>query len=273
MISNEISNWIKSYASEFNRDSLVVGISGGVDSSVVSTLCAMTELPVYVLSMPIRQKQEQNELSTKHGEWLVKKFSNVSHCIVPLDRVYSAFQDSVGSGFDNELAFANSKSRLRMVALHQISGSKKGLVVGTGNKVEDFGVGFFTKYGDGGVDISPIADLYKSEVYELAKELNVLQEIIDAPPTDGLWEDGRTDKDQLGGLTYDQLERSMKIEEQMIIGISKEENNILTRYKDIRKINLHKMNPIPVFKKNTNNEIKVWDEEVDYAKEQGWANI
>jgi NAD+ synthase len=263
IVSKEISNWIKSYAGEYNRDSLVIGISGGVDSSVVSTLCAMTELPVFVLTMPIRQKEDQNSLSMKHGEWLVKKYNNVSHCIIPLDSVYNSFQDSLGSSFDNEHAFANTKSRLRMVTLHQISASKKGIVVGTGNKIEDFGVGFFTKYGDGGVDISPIADLMKSEVYSLGKELGILQEILDAPPTDGLWEDGRTDKEQLGGLTYDELERSMKIEEQSILCISKEESEKLIRYQDIRKANLHKMEPIPVFQRSNfleKNDIKLWDD-------------
>ena len=247
-LANNISDWIKNYASENNRQSLVVGISGGIDSSVVSTLCAMTELPVYALTMPIRQIDSQNDLSLKQGEWLVKRFKNVSHCIIPLASVYNTFQDSIGSPFDDDLAYANTKSRLRMVTLHQISGSKQGLVVGTGNKVEDFGVGFYTKYGDGGVDISPIADLFKSEVYELAKELDVMQEIIDAPPTDGLWEDGRTDQDQLGGLTYAQMERAMDLDQKGAITID-EDTVLLENYRNIRKQNLHKMEPIPVYKK------------------------
>tara|TARA_Y100000592_G_scaffold27331_1_gene43426 strand:+ start:5479 stop:6228 length:750 start_codon:yes stop_codon:yes gene_type:complete len=247
-LAKDISAWIKNYVAENNRESLVVGISGGIDSSVVSILCAMTELPVYALTMPIRQIDSQNDLSLKHGEWLVSRFKNVSHCIIPLDSVYNSFQDSVGSPFDNELAFANTKSRLRMVTLHQISGSKKGIVVGTGNKVEDFGVGFYTKYGDGGVDISPIADLFKSEVYGLAKELDVMQEIIDAPPTDGLWEDGRTDQDQLGGLTYDQMERAMDLDQKGAIAVG-DDNTLLENYRNIRKQNLHKMEPIPVYRK------------------------
>tara|TARA_B100001121_G_C18671075_1_gene613867 strand:+ start:477 stop:1226 length:750 start_codon:yes stop_codon:yes gene_type:complete len=247
-LAKDISAWIKNYVAENNRESLVVGISGGIDSSVVSILCAMTELPVYALTMPIRQIDSQNDLSLKHGEWLVNRFKNVSHCIIPLDSVYNSFQDSVGSPFDNELAFANTKSRLRMVTLHQISGSKKGIVVGTGNKVEDFGVGFYTKYGDGGVDISPIADLFKSEVYGLAKELDVMQEIIDAPPTDGLWEDGRTDQDQLGGLTYDQMERAMDLDQKGAIAVG-DDNTLLENYRNIRKQNLHKMEPIPVYRK------------------------
>jgi len=248
MVSKYITRWIKSYAKENNRESLVVGISGGIDSSVVSTLCAMTEMPVYALTMPIRQIDSQNDLSLKQGGWLVKQFPNVSHCIIPLDTVYNNFRNSIGSPFDNELAFANSKSRLRMVALHQVSGSKKGIVVGTGNKIEDFGVGFYTKYGDGGVDISPIADLYKSEVYKLAKELDILQEIIDAPPTDGLWEDGRTDQDQLGGLTYDQMERAMTLDEMDAIPTGSD-TELLQNYKNIRQQNLHKMKPIPIYKK------------------------
>mgnify|MGYP001199026685 CR=1 FL=1 len=248
MVTKKISEWIRNYAIENSRESLVVGISGGIDSSVVSTLCAMTGMPVYALTMPIRQIEDQNDLSLKQGEWLVKKFKNVSHSIVPLDSVFNSFQDSIGKPFDDELAFANSKSRLRMVTLHQISGSKKGIVVGTGNKVEDFGVGFYTKYGDGGVDISPIADFYKSEVYNLATELNILQEIIDAPPTDGLWEDGRTDQDQLGGLTYDQMERAMDLDDKDAIAIGSD-IDLLETYKNIRQQNLHKMNPIPIYKK------------------------
>ena len=248
MDTKKIAEWIKSYAIENSRESLVIGISGGIDSSVVSTMCAMTGMPVYVLTMPIRQIQDQNDLSLKHGEWLVNKFKNVYHSIVPLDSVFNSFQNSIGKPFDDELAFANSKSRLRMVTLHQISGSKKGIVVGTGNKVEDFGVGFYTKYGDGGVDISPIADFYKSEVYGLAKELNILQEIIDAPPTDGLWEDGRTDQDQLGGLTYDQMERAMDLDDKGAIAIGND-IDLLETYRNIRQQNLHKMNPIPIYKK------------------------
>lgn len=250
MITKNISNWIRDYAIENSRESLVVGISGGIDSSVVSTLCAMTGMPVYALTMPIRQIDSQNDLSLKQGEWLVKKFKNVSHSIVPLDSVFNSFQDSIGKPFDDELAFANSKSRLRMVLLHQISGSKKGIVVGTGNKVEDFGVGFYTKYGDGGVDISPIADFYKSEVYDLAKELDVLQEIIDAPPTDGLWEDGRTDQDQLGGLTYDQMERAMTLDQMGAI-VTGPDIELLETYRNIRQQNLHKMIPIPIYTKES----------------------
>ena len=238
MIEN-ITNWIKEYAKINKRDSLIVGISGGIDSSVVSTLCAKTNFPVHVASMPIKQLPDQHDLSLAHGNWLISKFSNVTHKTIDLSGVYEKFNNLMTKEFDSEHSFANSKSRLRMVALHQISGSKSGLVVGTGNKVEDFGVGFFTKYGDGGVDISPIADLMKTEVWRIGKELGILQEIIDAPPTDGLWEDGRTDYDQLKGLTYEELEEAM----------GNPESKNIQKYNEIRKTNTHKMKPIPVFKK------------------------
>ena len=238
---DKITSWIKNYCAENKIESLVVGISGGIDSSVVSTLCALTNLEVYAVSMPINQIKSQHDLSLDHGNWLTKNYKNVNHLTIDLSSLYNHFYKSLSS-FESDHAFANSKSRLRMVTLHHISGSSKGIVVGTGNKVEDFGVGFYTKYGDGGVDISPIADLMKSEVWELGKKLNILQSIIDAPPTDGLWEDGRTDKDQLGGLTYEQLE------EAMLDSSSK----FYTQYKKIRTPNLHKMKPIPIFKKNEN---------------------
>ena len=238
---NKITDWIKSYCVDNKLKTLVVGISGGIDSSVVSTLCAMTKLEVFAVSMPINQIKSQHDLSIAHGQWLTKNYDNVNHLTIDLTDIYTEFTKSLNL-FNSDHAFANSKSRLRMVTLHQISGSKKGLVVGTGNKVEDFGIGFYTKYGDGGVDISPIADLMKSEVWELGKKLNILQSIIDAPPTDGLWEDGRTDKDQLGGLTYKELE------EAMIDSSSK----FYYQYNKIRTPNLHKMKPIPIFKKNEN---------------------
>ena len=240
---NYISNWIKDYALSINNNSttLVIGVSGGVDSALTSTLCAHTGLKTIAVSMPIKQNSSQHDLSLRHLDFLKQNFPNVETKIVELDNVFKAFQDTM-QNFKSELAFANSRSRLRMVTLYQIAQSNKGIVVGTGNKVEDFGVGFYTKYGDGGVDISPIADLMKSEVWELGKKLNILQSIIDAPPTDGLWEDGRTDKDQLGGLTYEELE------EAMIDSSSKFYN----QYNKIRTPNLHKMKPIPIFKKNEN---------------------
>jgi len=187
--------------------SLVIGISGGIDSSVSSTLSAMTGLKTIVLSMPIKQKDTQHDLSLKHQEWLVKNFKNVEAHTINLDKLFETFENTL-SNFDNEHGMANSRARIRMTTLYQVAAANKGIVVGTGNKVEDFGVGFYTKYGDGGVDISPIADCNKSDVWEIGKSLNILNEIIEAPPTDGLWDDGRTDEGQLG-LKYEELEEAM----------------------------------------------------------------
>ena len=205
-----ISNWIKSYVENMptKAESLVIGISGGIDSSVSSTLSAMTGIKTIVLSMPIKQKTHQHDLSLKHQEWLVKNFKNVEAHTINLDELFLAFNASL-SKFDSEHGMANSRARLRMTTLYQVAAANKGIVVGTGNKVEDFGVGFYTKYGDGGVDISPIADCNKTQVWELGKELGILKEIIDAPPTDGLWDDGRTDEGQLG-LKYKELEEAME---------------------------------------------------------------
>ena len=233
-----ISNWIKTYVDLMpsKAQSLVLGISGGIDSSVSSTLSAMTGLKTIVLTMPIKQKAHQHDLSLKHKEWLVKKFKNVEAHTLDLDEVFKSFTSTLSS-FDNEHGMANSRARLRMTTLYQVAAANKGIVVGTGNKVEDFGVGFYTKYGDGGVDISPIADCTKTEIWQLGKELGVLQEIIDAAPTDGLWDDERTDEGQLG-LQYHELEEAMN------------NPNSLNRlkYETIRKQNLHKMEPIPVCK-------------------------
>ena len=235
---NFISNWIKDYVNNMpsKAESLVIGISGGIDSSVSSTLSAMTGLKTIVLSMPIKQKSHQHDLSLKHQEWLVKNFKNVEAHTINLDELFLAFSSSL-SNFDNEHGMANSRARLRMTTLYQVAAANKGIVVGTGNKVEDFGVGFYTKYGDGGVDISPIADCNKTEVWELGKELKILQEIIDAPPTDGLWDDGRTDEGQLG-LSYKELEEAME----------NENSKNREKYIQIRNANLHKMDPIPVCK-------------------------
>ena len=233
-----ISNWIKNYVNTMpnKAQSLVVGISGGIDSSVSSTLSAMTGLKTIVLSMPIKQKSLQHDLSLKHQKWLIKKFKNVESHLINLDELFKTFEDSL-SKFSNEHGLANSRARLRMTTLYQVASANKGIVVGTGNKVEDFGVGFYTKYGDGGVDISPIADCNKTEIWELGKELKILQEIIDAPPTDGLWDDGRTDEGQLG-LKYSDLEEAM----------NNPNSPNREKYEKIRKLNLHKMEPIPVCK-------------------------
>ena len=233
-----ISNWIKNYVESMpsKAESLVIGVSGGIDSSVSSTLSAMTGLKTIVLSMPIKQKSTQHDLSLKHQEWLIKKFKNVEAHTLNLDKLFESFENSMKK-FDNDHGMANSRARLRMTTLYQVAAANKGIVVGTGNKVEDFGVGFYTKYGDGGVDISPIADCNKTEVWEMGKELNILKEIIDAAPTDGLWDDGRTDEGQLG-LQYSELEEAMN----NINSLNRE------KYEKIRKLNLHKMEPIPVCK-------------------------
>jgi len=233
-----ISNWIKNYVEEMpsKAKALVIGISGGIDSSVSSTLSAMTGLKTIVLSMPIKQKSVQHNLSLKHQEWLIKKFKNVEVYTLNLDKLFETFESSL-SKFDSDLGMENSRARLRMTTLYQVAAANKGIVVGTGNKVEDFGVGFYTKYGDGGVDISPIADCNKTEVWEIGRELNILKEIIDAAPTDGLWDDGRTDEGQLG-LKYKELEEAM----------NNPNSPNREKYEKIRKINLHKMEPIPVCK-------------------------
>ena len=233
-----ISNWIKSYVDQMpsRAQSLVIGISGGIDSSVSSTLSAMTGLKTIVLTMPIKQKENQHDLSLKHQEWLTKKFKNVEAHTISLDKLFETFSSTLNK-FDNEHGYANSRARLRMTTLYQVAAANKGIVVGTGNKVEDFGVGFYTKYGDGGVDISPIADCNKTEVWELGKELGILKEIIDAPPTDGLWDDGRTDEGQLG-FNYSELEDAM----------SNPNSPHRDQYEKIRNQNLHKMEPIPVCK-------------------------
>ena len=233
-----ISNWIRKYVDQMpsKAQSLVIGISGGIDSSVSSTLSAMTGLKTIVLTMPIKQIENQHDLSLKHQEWLVKNFNNVEAHTISLDKLFETFSSTLNK-FDNEHGFANSRARLRMTTLYQVAAANKGIVVGTGNKVEDFGVGFYTKYGDGGVDISPIADCNKTEVWELGKELGILKEIIDAPPTDGLWDDGRTDEGQLG-FNYSELEEAM----------INPDSPHKDKYEKIRKQNLHKMDPIPVCK-------------------------
>ncbi len=233
-----IRDWILNYTKSMPKkaQSLVIGISGGIDSSVTSTLCAMTGLKTIVVSMPINQIVSQHDLSLKHKQWLKDKFNNVESHTVELDEVFKSFQNKL-SDFDSENGLANSRARIRMTSLYQIAAANNGIVVGTGNKIEDFGVGFYTKYGDGGVDISPIADCTKTDVWELGKQLGVLEEIIQAQPTDGLWDDGRTDVGQLG-FTYQELEEAMN---------NPNSPNRL-KYLEIRKLNLHKMEAIPVCK-------------------------
>ena len=233
-----ISNWIKEYISSLNfqSPSLIIGVSGGIDSAVTSTLCCKTGFRTIAVSMPIKQNTSQHDLSIKHLDWLKANFNNVDTMIIELDDVFKSFENTM-TDFNNKLAFANSRSRLRMVTLYQIAQANNGIVVGTGNKVEDFGVGFYTKYGDGGVDISPIADCNKTDVWNIGKSLGVINEIIEAAPTDGLWDDSRNDEKQLG-LSYKQ------IEDAMINPLCENYN----KYLKIRKKNLHKMKPIPVCK-------------------------
>ena len=242
-LTSNISNWLKDYLTDSGLGCFVIGVSGGIDSAVSSTLAAETGEPVFALGMPIHQKEDQESLSDAHLKWLDNRYNNVTTLKFDLTNTFDTFKYDMERFATNELALANTRSRLRMVTLYQIAGQYRGLVVGTGNKVEDYGVGFYTKYGDGGVDIAPIAGLYKSEVWELGKHLGVDQRIVEASPTDGLWDDGRTDEDQLG-LTYEQLEDAM----------TNVNSDYRKKYMDIRKNNLHKMKPIPIC--NINDKVK-----------------
>jgi len=265
-LKNQIVKWLGDYVLENpNIKAFVVGVSGGIDSAVVSTLCAETGLPTYVLSMPLHSSHDNDRLSDDHTKALEAKYSNVTRIRVELSGVYDKFVHSLswwtnGTEYtSNNLANANTKSRIRMVTLYQIAGSVNGIVVGTGNKVEDYGVGFYTKYGDGGVDIAPIADLYKTEVWELGRHLGVDERIINAQPTDGLWEDNRTDEDQIG-VSYEMLEWVMDSQVfkyhdnpqslDMWKGeiLSDEHKLAIKQYQKFNTQNKHKMLPIPTFK-------------------------
>jgi len=248
-LANDITHWIKNYAESNCISTLVIGVSGGIDSAVTSTLSAKTGLPTIVLNMPIHQDPEQYELSNKHISWLESNFDNVEGRLVDLTGTYDVFNQEMKEHDLSSLSLANSRARLRMTTLYAIAGSTGGIVVGTGNKVEDFGVGFFTKYGDGGVDISPIADLMKSEVYEIAKARDIVEEIQQAAPTDGLWDDGRTDEEQIGA-TYAELEWAMMYEENISEDLTERQRQVLEIYRGFNKANSHKMNPIPIFEMN-----------------------
>lgn len=256
--TEKITAWIKNYAKTNKIKTLVVGVSGGIDSAVVSTLCARTKLPTYAISMPIKQIKRLHNLSQLHCKWLEEKYSNVLTETFDLTPVFKKFENLINSSDTelanehSELAFANSRARLRMMTLYQIAQSTNGIVVGTGNKVEDFGVGFFTKWGDGGVDISPIGDCMKTQVWDMGKYLKIDQSIIDAPPTDGLWNDGRTDEDQIG-VSYSDLELAMNMSDtgsQPILQahLTASAKQALAVYNKHRSRNLHKMLPIPVCK-------------------------
>ena len=236
-LKTDISDWMVDYMKSSGMNVFVVGVSGGIDSAVVSTLAAETKYNVFALGMPIHQNPEQESLSDAHLKWLSEKYVNVEAVKINLTNTFETFRYDLERHATDNHALANTRSRLRMVTLYQFAGQYKGIVVGTGNKVEDYGVGFYTKYGDGGVDIAPIADLYKTEVWELGKHLGVDSRIIEATPTDGLWNDGRSDEDQLG-TTYVALEEAMESGTGPAVKILETFNNM----------NSHKMNPIPTFK-------------------------
>jgi len=244
-LPQKISNWLKEYLNNNNLDTFIIGVSGGIDSALTSTLCASTGKRTILLSMPIHQAPNQLQRAHNHISWLKKNYDNVESIEYDLTNVFETFKSLFHN--ENQLALANSRARLRMTTLYQVAAENKGIVVGTGNKVEDFGVGFYTKYGDGGVDISPIADLTKTEVRQLAKEMGVANEIIQAPPTDGLWGDNRTDEDQIGA-SYEELEWAMdyKGNPDDLFGRNREVYYI---YQNHHKSNQHKMLPIPIYKK------------------------
>ena len=250
-LCEDISEWIRRYADENGISALVVGVSGGVDSAVTSTLCAKTGLETIVVNMPIHQDSSQYSMAKRHIEWLESGWANVNSHLVDLTESYDSYVGNALDGLEiSEISLANTRARLRMTTLYAIAGSRKGIVVGTGNKVEDFGVGFYTKYGDGGVDISPIADLLKSEVYALAEEMGVIEDIRNSIPNDGLWADGRTDEDQIGA-TYDELEWAMKQSASQLREVfSDRQKEVMEIYQKLHESNSHKMKPIPIYIKN-----------------------
>ncbi len=236
VLKNRIVEWLQDYTSRAGITAFVVGVSGGIDSAVSSTLAAETGLPTYSLGMPLLQKEEQESLSDAHLNWLGDNYGNIITEKFDLSNLFEVFRDTMRNYGTENLALANSRSRLRMVTLYQVAQQVNGIVVGTGNKVEDYGIGFYTKYGDGGVDIAPIADLYKTEVWELGKHLGVDERIINATPTDGLWDDGRNDEDQIGA-SYAELEEAMHYRTGPAV-------EILDKFS---RQNSHKMEPIPTF--------------------------
>lgn len=248
-VIDHIVRWLKDYCDNAGLKGFVVGVSGGIDSSVTSTLCAKTGKKVILLNMPIYQASEQLSLAEQHIEWLEKSFNQVQGIKLDLTPPFQAIEKAFPGHIQDGLTMASTRSRVRMLTLYAFASHHRMLVVGTGNKVEDFGVGFYTKYGDGGVDISPIADLMKSEVYAIGIELGIIEAILDTPPTDGLWIDNRTDERQIGA-TYDELEWAMKFEEQPRNEdqLSAREREVLAIYRRYHWANRHKMDPIPIVK-------------------------
>ncbi|MEC7186584.1 MAG: NAD(+) synthase [Bacteroidota bacterium] len=245
-VSKHITNWIEDYINNSGAKGIVVGVSGGVDSALTSTLCAETGHNILCLEMPIYQNKDQVSRSKKHIDWLMSKYPNVTSKQIELNDTFESFVNSLpdNSSDKHELSLANTRSRLRMVTLYYFSALNNYIVAGTGNKVEDFGIGFYTKYGDGGVDISPIADLLKSEVFTLAKFHNIIDEIIEAEPNDGLWNDNRSDEEQIGA-SYEEIEDAM-MNFNKSDNLSKREKEVLDIFNSFHKTNKHKMDPIPV---------------------------
>jgi len=244
---DHIVSWLKEYALNAHMDGFVVGISGGIDSAVTSELCAMTGLQVIAINLPIRQSTQEYNLANKHLVYLNSKYKNSKELEINLSDLFSQFEKTMPSDCkNNSLSMANSRSRLRMTTLYAVAQTNNCLVAGTGNKIEDFGIGFYTKYGDGGVDLSPIADLSKSQVWAVGKHVGILPEILEAKPTDGLWGDGRSDEDQIGA-SYPELEWAMDFNGEETT-LSDRQKQVLEIYRNFNRINQHKMLPIPVCK-------------------------
>ena len=244
-VTNHIVSWLSNYCNDARMDGFVIGISGGIDSAVTSALCAMTGKKTILVNMPIRQSQSEYDRGFKHIEDLKTRFKNVSSLEIDLTKLFGLFEETMPNDIaENALSMANSRARIRMTTLYAIAQQNRCLVAGTGNKIEDFGVGFFTKYGDGGVDLSPIADLTKTEVFNLAAHLEIVNDIQIAKPTDGLWGDGRTDEDQLGA-SYPELEWAMEFKGEEST-ITERQKEVLSIYRSFNRINKHKMEPIPV---------------------------
>jgi NAD+ synthase len=248
-VIDHIVDWLKTYCDNTNLKGFVVGISGGIDSAVTSTLCAKTGKKVILFNMPIYQSLEQVSLAEQHAAWLEQNYNQVKMIMIDLTPTFQALEKSFPPDIQDGLTMANTRSRMRMLTLYAFATHHKMLVVGTGNKVEDFGVGFYTKYGDGGVDISPIGDLMKSEVYAVGKELGIIKAILNAPPTDGLWVDNRSDESQIGA-TYAELEWAMQFEAEPRDQdqLNARQKEVLSIYRRFHQANRHKMDPVPVFK-------------------------